>query len=68
MLSDKAIFNYKIDNCNDKDSERGIAFNDSSFGLDWMVKKELLKISSKDQNQPLFKNSEYFQDSKKLYE
>ena len=67
VLSDVAIFNYKVDNCYDKNSERGIAFNDSALGIDWVVKKELLKLSSKDQNQPLFKNAEHFHDLENLY-
>lgn len=67
VLSDVAIFNYKVDNLYDKKSEKGIAFNDSELGIDWIVKKDLLKLSSKDKNQPLFKNAEYFHDLEKLY-
>ena len=38
------------------DSERGVRWNDPSFGIDWPVKDNLV-ISDKDKSWPLFKES-----------
>ncbi len=60
VLSKEAIFSYKVDNYYNKQSERGIAFDDKFLGIDWRVKAEDLKISEKDKNNPSFYNADYF--------
>lgn len=50
VLSDIAIVNYKVDNYYNKDFERGLAFDDTNLNIDWRIKREDLKISSKDKN------------------
>jgi dTDP-4-dehydrorhamnose 3,5-epimerase len=37
VLSDNAIFTYKCDNFYNKESERGIMFNDSKINIDWKI-------------------------------
>jgi len=53
VLSDEAIFAYKVDNYYSPECERGIAFNDPAIGIDWQVKNEELNLSDKDKKQPL---------------
>jgi dTDP-4-dehydrorhamnose 3,5-epimerase len=68
VLSKEATFAYKVDNYYAPECDRGIAFNDDSLGIDWKINPDLLQLSPKDLKQPLFKNAEYFNDSKNLYE
>ena len=51
VLSETAVFAYKVDNYYNKESDRGIAFNDSELGIDWKIDDENLQISYKDLNQ-----------------
>ncbi|WP_024954282.1 dTDP-4-dehydrorhamnose 3,5-epimerase [Sulfurospirillum arcachonense] len=60
VLSEEAIFAYKVDNYYSPEHDRGIAFNDSSLQIDWQIHKNNLKLSHKDLDQPTFKKSEYF--------
>jgi len=68
VLSDEAIFSYKVDNYYKPESDRGIAFNDTRLGIDWKLSSDKLKISKKDLNHPSFKNADYFNNPEKLYE
>jgi len=68
VLSEEAIFSYKVDNYYHPESDRGISFNDKSLGIDWKLNSNELKLSEKDLKQPLFKNADYFDHSMKLYE
>ena len=60
VLSEEAIFSYKVDNYYNPVSDRGIVFNDSNLGIDWKVNSDELRLSEKDMNLPLFKNADYF--------
>ena len=53
VLSDTAIFAYKVDNYYSPENDRGIRFNDPELGIDWGVNTEQLQLSAKDQVQPL---------------
>jgi len=64
VLSDKAILNYKVDNYYNFASERGIAYNDKFLNIDWQLSNNKIKLSAKDKNHPLFKDSEYYITSK----
>ena len=55
VLSETAVFAYKVDNYYNKESDRGIAFNDPGLGIDWKINNQNLQISFKDKAQPLFK-------------
>ena len=68
VLSEEAVFSYKVDNYYHPESDRGIAFNDKSLGIDWKLNLNELKLSEKDLKQPLFKNADYFDYSINLYE
>jgi dTDP-4-dehydrorhamnose 3,5-epimerase len=52
VLSDEAIFTYKCDNLYDKPSERGIHPFDPNLNIDWIISKEDILLSKKDQDQP----------------
>lgn len=68
VLSKEATFAYKVDNYYAPDCDRGIAFNDSSLGIDWKINLDVLQLSPKDLKQPLFKDAGYFNHSINLYE
>jgi len=63
-LTDEVIFTYKVDNYYNKETERGIIYNDNFLGIDWKLNKEELIISAKDKMQPLFKNADVFENYK----
>ena len=60
VLSDEAIFSYKVDNYYSQKSERGIRFNDINIGIDWKLNSKDFKLSEKDLNLPLIDDAEYF--------
>lgn len=53
-LTEESIFLYKCDNFYDKESERGIRYNDATLNLDWHLPEEELIISDKDLHLPNF--------------
>jgi dTDP-4-dehydrorhamnose 3,5-epimerase len=53
-LSDNAIFQYKVDNQYNKSSEGGIIYNDPDLNIDWIVKKDEIRVSDKDLELPTF--------------
>jgi dTDP-4-dehydrorhamnose 3,5-epimerase len=60
-LEDETIFTYKVDNYYNKETERGILYNDPSLNIDWGESKSSFIISEKDKKQPSFKNAELFE-------
>ena len=52
VLSDETIFAYKVDNYYSPECDRGIAFDDTTLGVDWQLDKSELILSDKDKNQP----------------
>lgn len=53
VLSETALFAYKVDNYYSPECDRGIAFDDPALGIDWLLPREQLQLSVKDQQQPL---------------
>lgn len=53
VLSESAIFSYKVDNYYSPECDRGLAFNDPALGIDWGLPADQLKLSEKDLKQPL---------------
>jgi dTDP-4-dehydrorhamnose 3,5-epimerase len=58
VLSDFTVFSYMCDEYYNPNAERGIAFDDSFLGIDWMIEPKDRIISKKDVNNPLFTNAE----------
>ena len=52
VLSDSAIFAYKVDNYYSPENDRGLAFNDPELAIDWQLAESELMLSDKDQKQP----------------
>ncbi|MFV7791049.1 dTDP-4-dehydrorhamnose 3,5-epimerase [Aliarcobacter lanthieri] len=52
VLEDNTVFAYKVDNYYSPECDRGIAFDDDSLNIDWILKKEELNLSLKDTKQP----------------
>ncbi len=53
VLSDDATFSYKVDNYYAPESDRGIVYNDPQLQIDWQLPSALIKLSEKDQQQPM---------------
>ncbi|PIK14714.1 dTDP-4-dehydrorhamnose 3,5-epimerase [Halobacteriovorax sp. JY17] len=54
VLSKEAIFQYKVDNYYNKESEAGFIFNDPSIAIDWLIPESDISLSEKDQILPSF--------------
>ena len=52
VLSETAIFSYKVDNYYSPENDRGFAFDDEQLNIDWQLPKDQLQLSDKDQKQP----------------
>jgi dTDP-4-dehydrorhamnose 3,5-epimerase len=55
----EAIFNYKVDNQYNKESEVGVFYNDPQLNIDWGVEHEP-KLSEKDLLLPFFKDLDIY--------
>ncbi len=60
VLSEEAIFAYKVDNYYNKDAERGVLYSDKTLQIDWKLLNSELLISEKDKIQPTFNNADLF--------
>ena len=58
VLSSTALFFYKCDNFYSKESERGIAFNDSALNIDWKIPAGEMLLSDKDKLNKPFSEAE----------
>jgi dTDP-4-dehydrorhamnose 3,5-epimerase len=59
VMSEIAVFLYKVDNPYAPTYERGIRFDDSDIGIDWQIKPDFpVKVSEKDKELPFLKNAE----------
>ena len=61
VLSDEAIFTYKVDNGYAPQAEASIRFNDEPVGIDWPVAESQFIVSEKDGHAVSFKDAEYFE-------
>lgn len=55
VLSDEAIFSYKVDNIYSPGHDSGIIWNDPDLNIDWIINKKNLIISKKDLSLKSFK-------------
>ena len=56
VLSETAIFSYKVDNYYNPDSESGVLWNDLALNIDWKINKKEIIVSEKDKSLPAFNN------------
>jgi dTDP-4-dehydrorhamnose 3,5-epimerase len=56
VLSETAIFSYKVDNIYNNSSDSGIAFNDNDLKIQWPIPEKDLIISKKDSSLKSFKD------------
>lgn len=54
VLSDDAVFEYKVDAPYNKDAESGIVWSDTHLGIDWGLDIEDIIVSDKDATLPKF--------------
>ena len=52
VLSESAIFAYKVDSFYSSSHDRGIAYNDPKLDIDWKLPISELKLSEKDKKHP----------------
>ncbi len=60
VLSEEAIFTYKVDNAYAPQSEGSIVYNDPTIGIDWGIPFEDIILSAKDADAPLLQNAALF--------
>ena len=56
VLSDYAIFSYKVDNYYNSESESGIIWNDPDLNIDWKINNTEIIVSKKDTKLSTFNN------------
>ena len=61
VLSEEAIFTYKVDNPYAPQEESGIRWNDPDLGIEWPINPAQVQTSEKDLKQPLLKDAEVFE-------
>ena len=61
VLSDEAVFTYKVDNPYAPQAEAGIRWNDPDLAIAWPIDPVQVLTSEKDLKQPLLKDAEVFE-------
>ena len=61
VLSDEAIFTYKVDNPYAPQSDAGIRWNDPDVGIEWPIDLSKVQTSEKDLKQPFLRDAEVFE-------
>ena len=59
VLSEEAIFSYKVDQYYSKKHERGLAFDDKEINIDWQISKKDLILSDADQGYPRLADNQF---------
>ena len=60
VLSDEAIFTYKVDNVYAPSEEASILWNDADIGIEWPMDEHELILSEKDKAAKSFREADYF--------
>ena len=60
VLSDEAIFTYKVDNVYAPQAEASIRYDDPTIGVEWGLPKDEILTSPKDENGCEFKDADFF--------
>ncbi len=61
VLSEEAIFMYKVDNAYAPQQDAGIRWNDPELGIEWPIDPKDVLTSEKDLRQPLLRDAELFE-------
>lgn len=61
VLSEEAIFTYKVDNAYAPQAEATILYNDEALGINWSLQETQMLLSSKDKQGSAFKDAVYFE-------
>ena len=61
VLSEEAIFTYKVDNPYAPQAEAGIRWNDPELGIEWPIDPSVVLTSEKDLKQPLLRDAQVFE-------
>lgn len=61
VLSDEAIFTYKVDNAYAPQADAGIRWNDTDINIQWPIDPAQVQTSEKDLKQPFLKDAEVFE-------
>ena len=61
VLSDEAIFTYKVDNAYAPQADAGIRWNDPDISIQWPIDPKDVQTSEKDLKQPFLKDAEVFE-------
>ena len=61
VLSDEAIFTYKVDNVYAPQAEAGIRWNDPDIAIEWPIDLSKVVTSEKDLRQPFLHDAEVFE-------
>ena len=61
VLSDEAIFTYKVDNVYAPQAEAGIRWNDPDIAIEWPIDLSKVVTSEKDLRQPFLRDAEVFE-------
>jgi dTDP-4-dehydrorhamnose 3,5-epimerase len=60
VLSDEAVFTYKVDNVYAPQAEAGIRFDDPDLGIEWPIDEKDVLTSEKDLKAGSFREAELF--------
>lgn len=60
VLSEEAVFTYKVDNGYAPQAEASIVYNDATLAIEWPLTDSQLLLSPKDAQGTSFKDAEYF--------
>lgn len=61
VLSEEAIFTYKVDNVYAPQADAGIMYNDPTIGIEWPIKESEMLLSEKDKKHPYLKDAVLFE-------
>ena len=60
VLSEEAIFTYKVDNVYTPQAEASLLYCDTSLAIDWPIAESQVIMSEKDKQAKTFQEAEYF--------
>ena len=60
VLSNEAVFTYKVDNAYAPQAEASVLFSDPDIGIEWPIAAEEMILSAKDMEAVPFSKAEYF--------